>query len=126
MIINGVIRLGPAGATVVYWIMAAVTAAAGLVAILATARRLRSSPIIELGTDALLLPQGLYRVRTARIAYSDIQAVSEITIKRTSLISVTAGGRKFSISAALFPDSTAYVELRDFLLSHAPGSHRLK
>ena len=73
LIINGIITLGPAGATVFYWIIAAGNAGFVLLGLLLTLRRIASPKVFELGTDALLLPHGRAQSKTTRIAYSDIQ-----------------------------------------------------
>jgi hypothetical protein len=120
LIINGIITLGPTGATVFYWVIAALGAGFVLLALLLTARRIASPQILEVGTDALLLPHGRFQTQTSRIAYSDIQGVSEVQVSGQRFLYVTAGGLRFTITASLFPDTDSYVAVRDFLISHAP------
>lgn len=119
LVINGIIMLGPSGATAFYWVISALGAGFVLLALLLTARRIASSTILELGTDALLLPHGALQRHTSRIAYSDIQAVSEVQVSGQTFLYVTADGRRFTIIASLFPDSESYVAVREFLLLHA-------
>jgi hypothetical protein len=120
LIINGIITLGPTGATVFYWIIAALGAGFVLLALLLTARRIASPQVLEVGADALLLPHGRLQRQTSRIAYSDIQSVSEVKVSGQTFLYVIAGGLRYTITASLFPDTGSYVAVRDFLVSHAP------
>ncbi|HXJ56236.1 MAG TPA: hypothetical protein VNU68_06190 [Verrucomicrobiae bacterium] len=120
LIINGIIALGPSGATLFYWVISALGAGYVLLALLLTARRIASPQILEVGRDALLLPYGRFQRQMSRIAYSDIQAVSEVQVLGQTFLYVTAGGLRFEITASLFPDSESYIAVKDLLLSHAP------
>jgi len=120
LIINGIITLGPSGATVFYWVISALGAGFVFLALLLTARRIANPQILELGTDALLLPYGRFQRQTSRIAYSDIQSVAEVQVSGQKFLYVTASGLRFTITASLFPDTDSYVAVRNFLVSHAP------
>ncbi len=120
LIINGIITLGPSGATVFYWVISALGAGFVFLALLLTARRIANPQILELGTDALLLPYGRFQSQTARIAYSDIQSVAEVQVSGQKFLYVTAGGLRFTITASLLPDTNIYIAIRDFQVSHAP------
>jgi hypothetical protein len=118
--INGIITLGPPGATVFYWVIAATAGCFVLLALMLAARRLADPRILEVGTDSLLLPFGWFRTRTSRIPYSEIQSVSEVVISGQRYFYVTAGGLRYTINASLFPDDDSYFAVRDFLSSHVP------
>ncbi len=119
LIINGIITLGPTGATVFYWVIAGLGAGFVLLALLLTARRISSPQVLEVGTDALSLPHGRFQRQTSRIAYADIQSVSEVEVSGQRFLYVTAGGLRYTITASLFPDTDSYTAIRDFLISHA-------
>jgi hypothetical protein len=118
--INGIITLGPTGATVFYWVIAAFGAVFVLLAFLLTVRRIASPQVLEVGTDALSLPHGRLQRRTSHIAYADIKSVSEFQVSGQTFLYVTAGGLRYTITASLFPDTESYKVVRDFLASHAP------
>ena len=119
MIIDGVITLGPGGATIFLWTLCAASCAFVLVALLLTPRRVFSPKILELGPDALVLPHGFFQARTARIPYAEIQDLSETRVNRQVFLHVISGGRKYAVTAALFSENGDYVFVRDFLLSVA-------
>src|SRR5687768_16431619 len=78
--INGIITLGPTGAAIFYWAIAALNAGFVLVAILLTTRRIANPRVLELGTDALVLPDGRFQRQTSRIAYAELQSVTEVQV----------------------------------------------
>jgi hypothetical protein len=117
VIINGIITLGPFGATVFYWIIAALGAGFVVVGLLLTVRRIANPQILEMGTDALLLPHGRFQRLKLRIAYSEIQGASEVEVSGQKFLYVFAGGARFTVTASLFADDESYVAVRDFLIS---------
>jgi len=118
--INGIITLGPTGATAFYWVISALGAGFVLMAVLLTVRRIASPQELELGTDALFLPHGGFQRQISRIAYADIQSVAEVRVSGETFLYVTATGLRYTIIASLFPDAETYAAVRDFLVSHAP------
>jgi hypothetical protein len=121
LVVNGIITLGPTGATAFYWVISASSAGFVLMALLLTARRMASPQVLELGPEALLLPHGFFQMRTSRIAYAEIQTLSEGRVSGQAFLYVTAGGLRYTITASLFPDGETYAEVRDFLGSHSAG-----
>ena len=117
--INGVITLGPTGATLFYWVIAGLSAGFVLLALLLTAQRISSPQVLEVGTDALFLPHGRFQRQTSRIAYADIQSVSEVEVSGQRFLYVTADGLRYTITASLFPEADSYTAVKDFLISHA-------
>src|SRR5688572_28826005 len=97
LMINGIITLEPGGATIFYWVISALGAGFVLLALLLTVRRVMSPRILEVGTDALLLPYGRFQRRTSRIVYSDIQRVSEVQVSGQTFLYVTAAGLRYTI-----------------------------
>jgi len=121
LIIDGIIRLGPAGATVFYWVISAFGAGFVFLAILLLARCIVSHKVLEVGTKTLLLPYGRFQRQTARIDYSAIQGFSEVKVSGQQFLYVNADGRRYTIAASLFPDHDSYQAVRDFLISRAPN-----
>jgi hypothetical protein len=119
MIIDGVITLGPQGATTVLWTVCAASWVFVLMAVLLTLRRIFSPKILELGPDTLVLPHGLFQARTACIPYAEIQDLAETRVNRQVFLHVISGGRKYAITAALFSEAGDYAFVKDFLISVA-------
>ncbi|HMJ63948.1 MAG TPA: hypothetical protein VK615_01260, partial [Candidatus Binatia bacterium] len=103
LIINGLIELGPTGATVFYWVIAGASACFVLMAILLTLRRLARPRTLVLDDDALLLPSGCFQTRVDRINYSDISQVLERQVAGQTLLYIIANGLQFTIAESLLP-----------------------
>ena len=119
LIIEGIIRLGPSGAAVFYWVNAALSGAFVLLGLLLMVNRIVNPQFLMLETDALLLPGGLFQRRTSRISYADIQECLEVQIYRQTFLHLAVYGRRFTINAALFPHKADYAAVRDFLVTRA-------
>jgi hypothetical protein len=117
LILNGIITLEPAEATVFFWVIAALGAGLVLLALLLTTRRITSPHVLEIGTDAMLLPHGLFQMHTSRIPYSDIQGISEVELYGQRFLRITAAGQRYTITSSLLPDADSYVAVRDSLRS---------
>ncbi len=120
MIIDGVITLGPQGATVFLWTMCAASWAFVLVALLLTLRNRSLADPQILGTRigcAFFSRTVGFQTRTARIPYAEIQDLSETRVNRQVFLYVLSGGRKYAITAALFSEEGDYAFVKDFLFS---------
>ncbi len=111
------ITLGTSGATAFYWVIAALGGVFVLAALVLALRRIVNPGVLELKTDALLLPHGFLQTQTSRIRYTDIQELSEAQVSGQTVLYLTVYERRFTITASLFSDTTNYVAVRDFLLS---------
>lgn len=112
----GLRLMGPAGAIaerVFFGFCSAFSAATALMLV----SRLSSREVLEFETDALLLPDGFLQRKTLRIAYADIQEVTEKRKQGMTELWITAGGQKHSISSIFLPDKKIFAEVRDFLNS---------
>jgi len=120
LIINGIITLGPTGAIVFYWVIAAACGVFVLGSLIFTIRRVVSPKVLELGTDALILPHGFLQTKVARVPYSEIQSLSEAKVSGQTFLYITAGVRRFTITASLLGESEIYLAVKSFLASRAP------
>ncbi len=118
--INGILTLEPHAATAFYWVISLLGAGFVLVTLGMVVRRMVNPRFIELGSDSLVLPHGLFQRKTSRIAYSDIHGVAEATISGERFLYLTTDSRRFTIASVLFPDGASYESVRDFLMSHTP------
>jgi hypothetical protein len=87
-----------------------------MMGLLATVRRYFFDCSLVLEQDALLVPTGFYRTRTARVMYSSIERVWETRLPFTLVLSVaTRQGKKFEIVSTMLPDANSYLEIGKFL-----------
>jgi hypothetical protein len=119
LIINGIITLGPAGATVFYWVMAGLSALFVISAFLLIVRRAANPQVLEFTDEAVLLPYGFLQPRVSRIPYAEIKRVWEVKVSGQTFLYLATGGQKFSIMASLLPDRDSYQTIKDFMSSRA-------
>jgi hypothetical protein len=84
---------------------------------LLTVRRLAFKRYLVLDTDALMLPTGFLRVRTARIPYMSIKRVWQTRLPFGAALSVATKEGKFDVVSAMLPDAGSYVAIGKFLNS---------
>jgi hypothetical protein len=117
VIIEGIIRLGPNGATLFYWGIAALAGMFVLLALLLMFHRLVNPQVLMLESDALVLPGRLFQRQPIRIAYREIQDYSEVEMYGQRSLRLSVYGKKFAVQAALFADRDSYDVVKDFLIS---------
>jgi len=117
VIIEGIIRLGPEGATRFYWVITGICGMMAFFALLFALLRIVKPRYLVVEKDALLLPGHLFQREPTRIAYADIQELSEDHVFRQTLLNITVQGRRHGLLASLLPDEASYIAIRDFLRS---------
>jgi hypothetical protein len=88
-----------------------------ILGLLLTVRRLAFKRYLVLVSDALMLPTGFLRVRTARIPYVNIERVWQIRLLWMAVLCVGTKHGKFEIVSGLLPEPGSYVAVGDFLNS---------
>ncbi len=115
--INGIFTIGPTGASVFYWIIAALGAGFVVACFMLAIIRIANPTVIELCQNELLLPTGRFHKQVTRIAYSDIQGISEVCVSGQTFLYVTASGIRYTVVASLFSSKNNYNAVKEFLLS---------
>jgi len=111
LIINGIITLGPGGATIFYWVMAGASALFvlgglwGIIIGLTTDRRLT---ITETGIRA---PKGGYSRQYVAIRFSDILNVTMQSVNKQRFLTVHHTNGKLSIAQSMLPGKEAFEEV---------------
>lgn len=124
VIINGPLRmdLGPAGATVFYWILCSFSVLL-CVAILAF-HRVIFGQRITFGPAALTVPVSRWTTKEKQIAYEDIDELSTRQMGGWWVLNIHHKGGKFTIAASMLSTRPAFDELCELLALKCPGSER--
>jgi len=114
-----VIRLEPAEASIVYWILTVGCGLFVLSGIAAIVQRIVAPKTLELGIDALSLPSGFMQRGLVQIPYRDIQSISDVSVsgEKFLYIHTAPAGRRYTLTASLLPSKAAFEEVREFLIS---------
>jgi hypothetical protein len=115
LIINGIVELGPEGATVFYWVLTAASMGFVAAAVLIAYHRLTYRQRLAFGRSALIVPAWRWSRQEKEIAYQDIRELSTATISGQRFLNITHRGGKFTITASLLPSKAAFEEVRELL-----------
>ena len=122
LIINGVIKLGPIGATVFYWILAACSIGFVAASAFLAWQRLMYQQRLTFGPAALTVPKSRWSQDEKQIEYRDIQDLSTTTTSGQHFLIVTHADGKFTITASMLPSKTAFDEVCDLLAAKVQAS----
>jgi hypothetical protein len=87
-------------------------------------RRLAFKRCLVLDKDALMLPTGFLRARTARIPYASIERVWQTRLPLGAVLSVATKEGKFDVVSAMLPDAGSYIAIGEFLNSQLASKIR--
>lgn len=115
LIINGIIELGPDGATIFYWVLC--VCGVGFVAISAflAYHRVTFHQRLAFGSTAVILPRSRWSPEEKVIVYRDISALSTARIHGARFLYVTHPGGTSTIMASMLPSKAAFDEVCELL-----------
>ena len=114
VIVNGLIELGPLGATVFYWVLTAVGLLFTAIFLLLVGVRLASVCPLVVTDDGVYVPRRPLLRRYDFAAFPRITALSEQTIQRQRYLYIYHDGGKCSVMASMLPakgDLDALIDL---------------
>lgn len=114
--INGILQLGPKGATVFYWILCVLSLGFVAAAAFLSFHRLTRQQRLAFTADAIFLPSSRWSSDEIAIPYHEIVklATAEISGQRF-LYLYRNDNTKFTITASLLPTKVAFDEVRTLL-----------
>lgn len=116
LLINRVIELGPAAATVFYWVLAACSFTFVLISAALAYVRMTSFHRIQLTDDAIVAPRSVWTSRDTVIPYNAIANINEQVVSGQRFLNIfPANGKKLMITASFMPSKADFAELRELL-----------
>jgi hypothetical protein len=115
LIINGIIELGPDGATGFYYVLSALSVGFVIVSAFLAYHRLTFQQRLVFGTAAMTVPVSRWSRATQQIAYRDIQRMSGAVISGQTFLYVDHVGGRFTIVASMLPSQAEFEEVRALL-----------
>lgn len=103
LVINGVIELAPTGATAFYWVIAGLSAAFVLAAILVAVLRVVWPRRLVLAAHELLVPRFVWSKSDTRIPYSAITGIEIQEVSGQKFAHVRHASGRATITASLLP-----------------------
>jgi hypothetical protein len=115
LILNGIIEMGPTGATVFYWVLFALSAIFVLIALLMICHRLAVRQRLVLGRTALIVPASFWSSGEKEIEYQDIQELTPLCASGQRWLYVTHAGGRHTIMGSMLPTAAAFDEICELL-----------
>lgn len=123
MIINGLIELGPRGASVFWLVLAIVSALFVLTAVVAVIHGLVTKSVLVLGEDYLVVPAGnLLKRRAVRIDFRDLRDATLQDVAGQQFLALRTTDTKVTITRSLLSPDTAFDRLHDVIRARLPRS----
>lgn len=123
VIINGLIELGPDGATNFYWALAAVSAGFIVLAGFLAYHRVTFRQRLIFGQAAMTVPVSRWSREEKEIPYREVLALSEATISGQRFLYVTHLGGKYTVTASMLPSKAAFAEVCELLADRIREAH---
>lgn len=121
LIINGLIRLGPDGATTFYWCIAAISAVFVAIAVPAFVIGLRSSHRLILTSTDVSAPKFGFSRRPTTVKLSDIKSLDLQVVQQHRFLNIHHANGKLTINASFLPNEAAFDELCTAIASRTPA-----
>lgn len=111
LIINGIITLGPGGATIFYWVMVGACSVFVLGGLWGIIIGLTSDRRLVLTETGIRAPKGGYSRQYVTIRFSDILNVTMQSVQKQRFLTVHHTNGKMSIAQSMLPDKEAFEEV---------------
>jgi hypothetical protein len=108
LIIDGIIHLGVNGATIFYWVFAALSAGFVAVAVLSLLASLGKSLSIELTDQFLYAPRGIFAHEPLSIPLHEITEMKVQTVQSQRFLTIKYLGGKISIGQTMLPKNSDF------------------
>lgn len=117
LILNGIVELSPAGATILYWALAVAfvgfVVIAGLMALTRALLRQR----IAIDEHCLMIPRSRWSNEELSVPFGDLLGLSESVVRRQRWLTIVFNGGKFTLLASYLAKRQDYDEIHAILSS---------
>lgn len=111
LIINRIIDFSPQSATMVYWLVAAVSLAFVILAVYLMANGMLTKRVIVITDDSITSPKSGLSNQYITIRFSDIIDINIQTIQKSKIIIIDHPGGRLSISNSMLPNNASFEKL---------------
>lgn len=118
LIIDGLIRLDPGQATIVFWGLFACSIILALGGFAGFLRALTSRHVLVLGNDSFQIPKSPFASAILVVAYKDITGLTRLQIKSQHFLTVHYTGRKLNIASSMLASRATFEEVCETIAAH--------
>jgi hypothetical protein len=124
LIINGIIELGPTGATAFYAVLATLSALFVVVAVIAMVHGLLREPVLTLADDHIVVPGSLLRRQPRRIDFGTVTKTSIQSVHRQRFLTIWSTQGKVAIARSMLDSDGVFDRIADAVTSRVPRTER--
>jgi hypothetical protein len=121
LIINGLIHLGPDGATIFYWSIAAICAAFVAIGVPAFIVGITSSHHVTLTATDIAAPRFGFSRSPTLVKLADVHHVTVQVVQKHRFFNIFHAGGKLTINESFLPSRAVFEELCAEIVRRAPG-----
>jgi hypothetical protein len=115
LILDGLVELSPAGATIFYWVLAASSVCFVVLSGLLVFIRLFQPQRIAFTDTCLIVPRSRFSRNERSIPFRDIRALIPSAVLRQRNLKIVYEGGSFNLASGLLPHNDDFDALHDFL-----------
>lgn len=121
LIINGLIELGPTGATVFYTVLAGFSALFVVAAAAGTIHGLLRAPVLTLADDHIVVPGTLFRPSPRRIDFAAVMSASLQSVNGQRFLTIESAQGKVSVARSMLDSEHTFEHVVDVVTSRVAG-----
>jgi hypothetical protein len=111
LIINGILRFGPLGATIVYWCLAGIGAVCLVIGLAMLVANLTSKARLRLTPTEFSAPRHAFDRTTTTIPVAEIQAIQVYSVRDQHFLDIAHGDATLTILRSCLPSTAAFEEV---------------
>ena len=121
LVLNKIVEMSSASASVFYWILAAVSIALSLLGIYSLLKSVAGKLEVVITENSITAPKSGISKKTVEVSYSDIRSMNVQTIQKTKILNIEHVDGKLSIPNSMLPNKESFDHLITQLQSRTNG-----
>jgi len=115
LILNGIFTFSEGGASIFYWILAALSVGFVLIGFLLTIQRAIGSVSLEITDSWVSIPHGFIKKKITKVEFADVTDLSETEVQGQRFFYLHTPKKKYCLNRALMPSKDQYEEAKVFI-----------
>ena len=119
VIINGIIELGPNGATIFYWVVAITVYSFAIIGILGLISRMKGYNRIGLTAEGIIVPNPPWKLGESFLPYHSIRGLAQSKINNINILTIKTNNGSYRIAGNRLNDADAFNNITQTLVERS-------